>query len=86
MNKYKIINIIVLFLFTIFLAGCNNKATNTPDKYIVTFDSNGCSVLEKIKVKTVNLIKKNPTKEVYNFKEWQLNGSTYDFDAKKLDI
>jgi hypothetical protein len=52
--------------------------------YSVKFDSNGGT-----NVKTQNIIENNvvskpndPTKDGYNFVEWQLNGKTYDFNTK----
>ncbi len=53
--------------------------------YIVTFDSNGGSNVESIKVPGFyqQYINKpaNPTKEGYTFVEWQLNGETFDFST-----
>ena len=61
------------------------KATWEKDKenYTVTFDTDGGT---SINVQTVNVGEKvikpaNPTKSGYTFKEWQLNGNTFDFDS-----
>lgn len=52
--------------------------------YTVKFDSNGGSSVDSQKVKARDTAKKpaNPTKEGYIFVEWQLNGSTYNFNSK----
>ena len=52
--------------------------------YTVTFDSNGGSEVASKKVKSGNKVTKptDPTKTNYKFKEWQLNGETYDFSSK----
>ena len=53
-------------------------------RYTVTFDSNGGSKVNSAKVMENNTVGKpsNPTKEGYTFKEWQLNGKTYNFSTK----
>ena len=53
-------------------------------KYKVTFDSNGGSIVSPQEVLEDEKIKEpvKPTKENYNFKEWQLNGKKYDFNTK----
>ncbi len=50
---------------------------------IVRFDTNGGSTIKSQKVKIGGVAKKpiNPTKYGYNFKEWQLNGKTYNFNS-----
>ena len=65
---------------TINVTAGDNPVTNT---YTVTFDSNGGS---NVASQTVNKDAKatkpaNPTKDGYSFKEWQLNGQTYDFNT-----
>ena len=52
-------------------------------QYTVKFNSNGGSnVTEQIIIKGEKVIKPaNPTKENATFKEWQLDGKTYDFNS-----
>ena len=51
--------------------------------YTITFDSNGGSSIATQTVNSGSKVKKpsNPTKTGYTFKEWQLNGNTYNFDT-----
>lgn len=53
-------------------------------KYKVTFDSDNGSVVSPQEVLEDGKVKEpiKPTKENYNFKEWQLNGKKYDFNTK----
>lgn len=57
---------------------------NYEKKYIVSFDSDGGSDVAKETIIQNKLAIKpsNPTKEGYNFIEWQLDGKTYNFDSK----
>ena len=52
--------------------------------YTITFDTNGGSNISNQAVKENELITKpsNPTKSGYTFKEWQLNGKTFNFNTK----
>jgi uncharacterized repeat protein (TIGR02543 family) len=52
-------------------------------KYTVTFDSNGGSEVSSKEVSEGSKVTKpsNPTKAGYVFKEWQLDGKTYDFNT-----
>ena len=64
---------------------------DTPTKkiYTVTFDTQGGTTIEKIEVEDGNKIPTptNPTKNGYEFVEWQLNGTKYDFESEiKSDI
>lgn len=54
------------------------------NQYTVTFDSNGGSKVEKQVLKVGKQVKepKSPTREGYEFIEWQLKGKKYDFDSK----
>ena len=56
------------------------------ESYYVTFDTDGGSVIEGQSIdKDTFLVKPNtPIKEGYIFKEWQLDGKTYNFD-KPID-
>ena len=52
----------------------------------VTFDSNGGSEVEPQKLikGAVPVRPEDPTRERYGFKEWQLNGRTYNFDGPMM--
>ena len=53
-----------------------------PTVYTVTFNTNGGSEIAAVDVEdghTVAQPANNPTKDDYNFVEWQLNGVAYDF-------
>ena len=52
--------------------------------YTVTFDADGGSNVDKIVVEENNTINKpnNPTKDGYDFIEWQLDGKTFSFKTK----
>lgn len=52
--------------------------------YTVTFDTNGGSEIENkiVEEETVVVKPVDPTKEGYEFKEWQLDGKTYNFSSK----
>lgn len=54
-----------------------------PNKYLVTFNTNGGSTINGEYVEEGNTITKpsNPTKNGYTFKKWTLNGATYDFSS-----
>ncbi len=51
---------------------------------MVHFDTTGGSSMSAQKVKIGETLKKpkDPTRSGYNFKEWQLNGTTFDFSTK----
>ena len=53
-------------------------------KYTVTFDTNGGSTIDSVKVYENEVVSKpsNPTKDKHNFVKWQLNGNDYDFSSK----
>ncbi len=53
-------------------------------RYTVSFDSAGGTEIESITVKENEKIQEpsNPTKEGYNFIEWQLNDEPFDFDTE----
>ena len=54
-----------------------------PTVYTVTFNSNGGSAVDAADVNEGDAVAKpaDPTKDDYNFVEWQLNGVAYDFTA-----
>lgn len=53
----------------------------SPNKYLVNFDTAGGSTINGEYIEEGKLVSKpaNPTKNGYTFKEWTLNGTTYDF-------
>lgn len=55
----------------------------TTKKYMVSFNSDGGSKIETQEVKENEKVKKptTPTKNGYDFVEWQLNGKKYDFET-----
>lgn len=57
--------------------------TNNKKTYIISFDTDGGSLVEKQEVKDgENIIKpSNPTKENYLFEEWTYNGRTFNFNT-----
>ena len=54
-----------------------------PVKYTVTFNTDGGSTINPVEVEEGQAVAKpeDPTKDDYNFVEWQLNGVAYDFTA-----
>ena len=61
------------------------KDEDTENKiYLVTFDSDGGSKVENQTIGKGNKVSKpaNPTKNGYNFVEWQLDGKAFDFDTE----
>ena len=60
-----------------------------PTVYTVTFNTNGGSTIDPVEVEEGQAVAKpaDPTKDDYNFVEWQLNGVAYDFtDAVTASI
>lgn len=66
-----------------------NSETNKPIKkqYTVTFDSKGGNSIESQKITEGSTATKPgaPTKAGYTFIEWQLNGTTYNFNNKVMN-
>lgn len=56
-------------------------------KYTVTFDSNGGSVVSSVQVKKGDKVSKpsEPTRDDYIFSGWYLNDTLYDFDSAVLE-
>lgn len=54
-----------------------------PTVYTVTFNTDGGSTIDPVEVEEGQAVAKpaDPTKDDYNFVEWQLNGVAYDFTA-----
>ena len=62
------------------------KPNPTPEKvkeYTITFDTDGGSTIESIKVKENEKIENitNPTRDGYDFVEWQVDGVKFDFET-----
>ncbi len=81
MKKKKII--IGLILLTLLIA-CILFFLISGRKYTVTFNSNGGTAVESIKVKKNHMIEepKNPTKKGYQFAGWYFNNKLFDFKTK----
>ena len=80
--KRKILVFVAVLMISLTLVSCGKK-------YIVTFDTQGGSEIASVEVKKNKTVAKpeNPVKEGYDFVEWQLDGTTYDFSSKvKKDI
>ena len=77
-----LILVIIIVVILLLLKGCQKE-------YTVTFDSNGGTQIESIKVKENETVGKpiDPVKEDYYFKGWYLDNELYDFETKiKSDI
>lgn len=80
MKKSNIIILVVsiiltgIFVYSLFF---------TTPKFNVTYNTDGGSSISSEKVKKNKTATKptDPTKEGYTFKEWQVNGVTYDFTS-----
>ena len=76
----KIKYVILSILLAVIITGCGcSKIT-----YIVTYDTDGGSAVEKEVVETGKTvtIPVDPTKEGYTFDGWYLDGEKYDFNTK----
>ena len=73
----KISSIFFALILSLFISACTAK-TNT---YVVNFDSDGGTFIEAVSVNEGDKVNKpkDPEKDGVVFKEWQLNGQTYDF-------
>ena len=76
--KRKILVFVAVFMIALTLVSCSKK------KLTVTFDTQGGNEISSVEVKKGKTVAKpeDPIKEDYNFVEWQLNGTTYDFSTK----
>ena len=72
----KVLYLMLTVFCVVCLSGCGKK-------YTVTFDTDGGTKVEEIKVKKNATIEVLPTttKEGYTFIEWQLDGKTYNFNS-----
>ena len=79
---YLIIMGFILVAVSSFIIINNNVKNNK--QYLVTFDSNGGTPIESVKVKKNSLVSKpnDPEKEGYVFLGWTENGKLYDFNTK----
>ena len=70
--------IILVILIFLLLRGCNFK------KFIVTFDSDGGTIVEAVKVKANHKVLKpeDPIKNGYTFAGWYYLDELFDFDTK----
>ena len=77
--KYSLMIVIVIVL----IVGCLLFYLKK-DGYLVTFNSNGGSVVAPIKTGLAKTIDKpeNPVKEGYHFVGWYLDGEKFDFDTE----
>ena len=77
--KYSMMIVIVIVL----IVGCLLFYLKK-DGYLVTFNSNGGSVVTPIKTGLAKTIKKpeKPVKEGYHFVGWYLDGEKFDFDTE----
>ena len=77
--KYSLMIVIVIVL----IVGCLLFYLKK-DGYLVTFNSNGGSVVAPVKTGLAKTIKKpeNPVKEGYHFVGWYLDGEKFDFDTE----
>lgn len=75
---------LIILLMISGVVSLNIKAEEDNRKFMVTFDSNGGSIVEKQLVLKNNKAVKpaNPTKEAFVFVEWQLNKVVFDFNTK----
>ena len=82
MDKKRMI-IILIFIF-IFIISILISSIYYNDKYSVYFETGSEDAILTQFVNKNGTVKKpiEPTKEGFVFKEWQLNGETFDFDTK----
>ena len=82
MEKKRLIVISIFITLFIILIGLSILYYN--NKYSVYFDTGTDETILTKYVRKNDKIEEpiEPTKEGYIFKEWQLNGNTYDFDTK----
>lgn len=79
---YLIIVGVILVAVSSFIIINNNIKSDK--QYLVTFDSDGGTPIESVKVKKDSLVSKpnDPEKEGYIFLGWTENGKVYDFNTK----
>ena len=78
-KKLAIVSLIVLSVFSLFIAGCSKKT----EKYTVTFDSDGGTEIASVQVEKGKKITKpeDPSKEHYVFDGWYLEDTAWVFES-----
>lgn len=78
-KKLAIVSLIVLSVFSLFIAGCSKKT----EKYTVTFDSDGGTEIASVQVEKGKKITKpeDPSKEHYVFDGWYLDDTEWVFES-----
>ena len=78
-KKLAIVSLIVLSVFSLFIAGCSKKT----EKYTVTFDSDGGTEIARVQVDKGKKITKpeDPSKEHYVFDGWYLEDTEWVFES-----
>lgn len=78
-KKLAIVSLIVLSVFSLFIAGCSKKT----EKYTVTFDSDGGTEIASVQVEKGKKITKpeDPSKEHYVFGGWYLEDTEWVFES-----
>ena len=82
MDKKRLIIIIIFIMF--FLAAIIISILYYNNKYSISFETGTSEIILTKYVEKNNKIEEpvEPIKEGYVFKEWQLNGETYDFETE----
>ena len=83
MKKIHLIIIGIILLAVVSIIIINNVKNNNK-QFLVTFDSNGGTLIETVKVKRNALVSKpkDPEKEGFVFLGWTESGKAYDFNKK----
>ena len=78
-KKLAIVSLIVLSVFSLFIAGCSKKT----EKYTVTFDSDGGTEIASVQVEKGKKITKpeDPSKEHYVFDGWYFEDTEWVFES-----
>ena len=78
-KKLAIVSLIVLSVFSLFIAGCSKKT----EKYTVTFDSDGGTEIASVQVEKGKKVSKpeDPSKEHYVFGGWYLEDTEWVFES-----
>ncbi|MDO5569686.1 MAG: InlB B-repeat-containing protein [bacterium] len=75
-NKIRLIS---LFIVLLFVCGCSQD--NSMKQYVVTFNTDGGSLIDNQVVNVGGVVTKpdNPIKDGYLFSYWEVNGHAFDF-------
>ena len=81
-KKLAIVSLIVLSVFSLFIAGCSKKT----EKYTVTFDSDGGTEIASVQVEKGKKITKpeDPSKEHYVFDGWYFEDTEWVFESNTV--